>query len=326
MVRLRRVSVQDPGWTRCRAGRGFIYLAAGGVRLPDADRRRIRDLAIPPAWKDVWICSLANGHLQAVGTDSAGRRQYLYHPDWRTRRDAEKFERMVGLGRELPRMRKRMARDLRDVEMTLSRACALAVRLLDLGYFRIGNDVYTDEHGSFGLTTLERRHVRVSGEIATFEFEGKSGVQHVVTIDDEACLAAIGALRRRRGGSEERLAFKDGRRWHRLEATVVNDYVRDLSAMEVTAKDFRTWHANVLAALALAQSQEAGDSKASRKRAVRAAIAEVAEYLGNTSAVARRSYVDPRVLDLYEQGQVISVRAGASQGQVERALLALLEE
>lgn len=324
MARLRRVSPNDPGWTRRRAGRGFVYLDEAGDRLPDDDAQRIRDLAVPPAWQDVWICPVVNGHLQAVGTDAAGRRQYLYHPDWRARRDAEKFERATSLGRVLPRMRRAMARHLRDDGMSESRACAVAVRLLDLGYFRIGNDFYTDEHGSFGLTTLERRHVRVSGDVATFEFVGKSGVEHVVTIDDARCVAAIKALRSRRGGPEELMAFKQGRRWHRLDPATVNDYVREVAGVEVTAKDFRTWHATVLAAEALAQSPEPGESKASRKRAVRAAMEEVAEYLGNTPTVARTSYVDPRVLDLYEQGEVIGTGPSASHAAVEKEVLLLL--
>ncbi|KRF10358.1 DNA topoisomerase IB [Nocardioides sp. Soil796] len=323
-MRLRRVSPHDPGWSRRRAGRGFVYLDEVGERLPDDDAQRIRDLAVPPAWQDVWICPVVNGHLQAVGTDAAGRRQYLYHPDWRIRRDAEKFERTTSLGRALPRMRRAVSRHLRDDEMSEARACAVAVRLLDLGYFRIGNDVYTDEYGSFGLTTLERRHVRLSGEVATFDFVGKSGVEHVVTIDDARCVAAIKALRARRGGPDELMAFKHGRRWHRLEPATINDYVRAVSGVEVTAKDFRTWHATVLAAVALAQSPEPGESKASRKRAVRAAMEEVAEYLGNTPTVARTSYVDPRVLDLYEQGEVIGTSRSASQSAVEKAVLLLL--
>src|SRR4051794_26589206 len=248
MVRMRRVSPEDPGWTRRRAGRGFVLLDGSGARLPDEATERIRALAIPPAWKDVWICPLENGHLQAVGTDAAGRRQYLYHPEWRARRDAEKFDRVLSLGRVLPRVRQRTARDLDGVEMTDARAASLAVRLLDLGLFRIGSDAYADENGGFGLTTLERRHVRRRDGAFVFSFTGKSGIDHVITIDDPASVAALTDLRRRRGGFDEVLAFKQGRRWRRLTAEMVNEYVREVSGLEVSAKDFRTWHATVLAA------------------------------------------------------------------------------
>lgn len=325
MVRLRHVSSHDPGWTRRRAGRGFVYLDGTGERLPDSDAQRVRDLAIPPAWQDVWICPVANGHLQAIGTGAAGRRQYLYHQDWRTRRDREKFERAASLGRVLPSMRRAMARDLDAVGMSEERSCALAVRLLDIGCFRIGNDIYTDKYGSFGLTTLKRCHVRVSSDIATFEFVGKSGVNHSVVIDDAACVRAIKVLRARRGGPDALLAFKRRGRWQGLDPATINDYVRELSGAEVSAKDFRTWHATVLAAQSLAKTRESGVTKASRLRALRAAMEEVAEYLGNTPAVARSSYVDPRVLDRYEQGEVISPRT-TSQTALGKAVLALLDQ
>ena len=159
----------QPGWTRRRAGKGFVYLDEHGDRLPEEDAQRVRDLVIPPAWQDVWVTPYANGHLQAVGTDDAGRRQYLYHPPWRDRRDAEKFDRMLGFGKALARARERVLVDLGREGMPLERACAAAVRLLDLGYFRIGNDVYADENGSFGLTTLERRHVRRHQDALVFD-------------------------------------------------------------------------------------------------------------------------------------------------------------
>lgn len=329
MVRLRQSSPEDPGWTRRRAGRGFVHLDGSGERLSDDKTERIRVLAIPPAWEDVWICPHTNGHLQAVGTDEAGRRQYLYHAEWRVRRDREKYDRALRLGRVLPRVRTRTRRHLAGSDMTASRACALAVRLLDLGYFRIGSDAYTDEHGSFGLTTLERRHVRKVGGTYVFTFVGKSGVEHVIRIDDPASVRAISDLRRRKGGFEEILAFKDGQRWHRLTADLVNDYVRDVSGLEVTAKDFRTWHATVLAALALADQGEPGASRAAVRRQQVEAMKEVADYLGNTPAMARTSYVDPRVLEHHEQGRTIRVptgRAGSVRWQeaAERSVARLL--
>lgn len=329
MVRLRQSSPEDPGWTRRRAGRGFVHVNGSGERLSDEETERVRALAIPPAWEDVWICPHPNGHLQAVGTDEAGRRQYLYHRDWRVARDREKFDRTLRLGRVLPRVRTRTRRDLAGSEMTVSRASALAVRLLDLGYFRIGSDAYTDEHGSFGLTTLERRHVRKVGNTFIFRFVGKSGVDHVIRIDDPASVRAISDLRRRRGGFEEILAFKEGRRWHRLTPDLVNDYVRDVSGLEVTAKDFRTWHATVLAALALADQGKPGASRAAVRRQQVEAMKEVADYLGNTPAMARTSYVDPRVLEHHEQGRTIRLpreRAGSLRWQeaAERSVVRLL--
>ncbi|MBC7274925.1 DNA topoisomerase IB [Nocardioides sp.] len=336
MVRLRRVSAEEPGWTRRRAGRGFVYLDESGTRLPDDAIERVRALAIPPAWEDVWICPRENGHLQAVGTDEAGRRQYLYHPDWRAKRDQEKFDRVLELGAVLPRVRRRTERDLATTGMNLDRASALALRLLDLGCFRIGSDAYADDNGGFGLTTLGRRHVRRRGDSYVFDFTGKSGVHHTITIDDPLSVEAVAQLRRRHAGFEEILAYQQGRRWQRLTPALVNDYMREVSGLEVSAKDFRTWHATVLAALALSEDPEAAKratptAKSRRKQQV-AAIKEVAEYLGNTPAVARSSYVDPRVLELHEQGRTIQVRRGASddpqarQAAAERAVLRLLAQ
>ena len=334
MARLRRSSPDDPGWTRRRAGSGFTYLDQDGARLPAEDVDRVKGLVIPPAWQDVWICPWPNGHLQAVGTDDAGRRQYLYHPDWRLQRDAAKHARVLDFGRVLSRARERVLVDLGTEGMSRDRACAVAVRLLDLGYFRIGNDVYADENGSFGLTTLQRRHVRKQGPTLVFCFTGKSGIEHSVTIDDRATVAAMEVMRKRRGPPEEELlAWKERGRWHDLDAGHVNEYVRGATGMEATAKDFRTWHATVIAAAALASSDEPGETKASRKRAVSGAMKEVAEFLGNTPALARSSYVDPRVVDAYEEGRTIAgaVRRKAAtpaerQTNLERAVLRLLKE
>ena len=184
MARLRRVSPTMRGWTRRRVGKGFTYRDAEGRPLAAEDVARIRSLAIPPAWKDVWICPLANGHIQAVGTDDAGRRQYLYHPDWRVKRDKQKFDRVLTAAAHLPRARRQVAKDLAAAGMPRERAAAVAVRLLDVGYFRIGSDAYADANGSFGLTTLERQHVRRSRAGLRFCFVGKSGVEHCIDIDD----------------------------------------------------------------------------------------------------------------------------------------------
>jgi len=330
--RLRRVSPREPGWTRRRAGRGFVYLDENGNRLPEEDVARIRSLAIPPAWTDVWICRRPNGHLQALGVDAAGRRQYLYHPDWRARQDELKFARVTRAARRLPAMRAAVLEDLSVDEMTRSKACAAAVRLLDLGCFRIGSDAYANGD-SFGLTTLERRHVRRVGPKLVFEFTGKSGIDHRIEVDDEPSRQAIDTMRRRRDGSPRLLAYRDGRRWVELDAATVNDYLRERTGEDMTAKDFRTWHATVLAAAALAESDEPGDTKASRRRAVKSAMVEVSDFLGNTPTIARSSYVDPRVIDLYEDGVTI---AGAvtrkhrdpdvRQAALERAVRRLLAE
>ena len=331
MPRLRTVSPSTKGLTRRRAGRGFVYLDHDGVRVTDADvLDRIRSLAIPPAWKDVWICPFPNGHIQAVGTDDAGRRQYLYHQQWRIKRDKMKFDRVLRAAEKLPAVRRAITRDLGLEGMPLERADAVAVRLLDLGYFRIGSDVYADTNGSFGLTTLERRHVRKQRDRLLFKFTGKSGIEHSIEIDDPEVLVALDSLRRRRGGTERLLAYQERRRWRDLDSSAVNTYLNGLLE-EITAKDFRTWHATVLAAAALAASAEPGNTKASQRRAVRAAVEEVAQYLGNTPTIAKNSYIDPRVIDLYENGTTIDPtiltrhRSPATrQRALEKAVLEML--
>jgi DNA topoisomerase-1 len=295
--------------------------------------QRVKDLVSRPAWEDVWISPDETGPLLAVGTEDAGRRQYLYHPQWRARRDAEKFDRMLEFGRALSRTRRLVVADLGHEGMPLPRACAVAVRVLDLGYFRIGNDVYADTNGSFGLTTMRREHVTKRGGTLTFRFVGKSGIEHSIAIDDVSTIAALDVMRRRRGGGDRLLAWKDGKRWRDLDSAQVNDYVREATGIEATAKDFRTWHATVLAAVALAETDEPGETKASRKRAVSGAMKEVAEFLGNTPALARSAYVDPRVIEAYESGSTITHAARRSfktsderQAALERATLRLLRE
>ena len=317
MARLRRTSPSQPGWTRRRAGRGFVYLDAGGDRLPEAEVERIRALVIPPAWREVWICPDERGHLQAVGIDDAGRKQYLYHPDWRAHRDRAKFERVRRLGEALPRARRRVEADLALEGVPLERACAAATRLLDLGCFRIGNDVYADENGGFGLTSLERRHVRRRGDALVFDFVGKSGVEHHVEIADAEAVRVIEEMRRRRGDTGL-LAFRDGRGWRRVTPQLVNEYLREVTGLDVTAKDFRTWHATVVAAASLAETGPAPTGTA-RARAVRRAMAAAAELLGNSPALARSAYVDPAVIDAYEDGRTI-----ARRGSAERQTLRLV--
>ncbi len=332
MARLRTVSPNSKGWTRRRAGRGFVYLDDTGARLCDEDADRVRSLVIPPAWEDVWVCPQANGHIQAVGVDAAGRRQYLYHPDWRVKRDQMKFDRVAEVARKLPRVRATILEHIALDGMPAERAIATAVRLLDLGYFRIGSDAYADTNGSFGLTTLEKRHVRRQRDRLLFKFTGKSGIEHEIEIEDPLAVDAVETMRRRRGGGDRLLAYKDVRLWTPMDAAMVNDYLRESTGAEITAKDFRTWHATVLAAAALAASEEPGDTKASRKRAVVGAMKEVATYLGNTPTIARNSYVDPRVIDLYEDGVTIETAVKRSydspddqQLAIERAVSRMLD-
>jgi DNA topoisomerase IB len=330
MPRLRRVSPSSPGWTRRRSGRGFRYLDEHGEPLTEEQADRVRSLVIPPAWRDVWICPVPNGHLQATGVDAAGRRQYLYHPHWRELRDKLKFDRVATAALRLTDARAQVASDLARDGMPVERAAATAVRLLDLGYFRIGNDYYADANGSFGLTTLERRHVRRHGDGLAFRFVGKSGIEHHVLIGDPAVIEALRVMRRRPGG-ERLLAWRNGSGWVDLASGTVNAYLAELFGGDITAKDFRTWHATVIAAEALALSAEPGTSAASRKRAVTAAVGEVATYLGNTPTVAKSAYIDPRIVDEYEAGGTIAAAASRSyrtpearQAALEKAVLELL--
>ncbi|HJE51576.1 MAG TPA: DNA topoisomerase IB [Tessaracoccus flavescens] len=331
MARLRRVSARQPGFARVKRGTGFSYVDADGDVLPKDEVERIKSLAIPPAWTDVWVCPYPNGHLQAVGTDDAGRRQYLYHPDWRKRRDRSKFERVTQAAEMLPTARRRITKDLRLDGMPLERAAATAVRLLDVGYFRIGNDAYTDAHGSFGLTTLERQHVRSRRGELVFSFVGKSGISHTIAVDDKDAIASLDVMRKRRADGDRLLAYRDGSTWRDLSSADVNAYLSDLFGGNLTAKDFRTWHATVIAAEVLATTDEPGDSGASRKRAIKQATTEVAAYLGNTPTIARNSYIDPRILDAYESGSTIGEAATkryssaqARQTGLEAGVLSLL--
>jgi DNA topoisomerase IB len=307
------------GWTRVRHGRGFRYLDQDGVALEEIDVARCKELVIPPAWRNVWICPVANGHLQAVGTDDAGRRQYLYHPAWRERRDAEKFVHMEGFAASLIAARD-AARDEVQDEPTLGSVSALAFGLLDLGIFRVGSDRYTDENGSYGLTTIEKQHVRRDGETLVFAYVAKSGQDLEVTLRDERLISALEPLRRRRTGGDVLLAYRGADGWTTLGAGGVNDYVKEVLGEEYSAKDFRTWRGTVIAAAALSSSD--ASTKTARKKSVAAAMREVSEHLGNTPAVARSSYVDPRVVDLFEDGVVVAGghRAVAPGEPVSRTL------
>jgi DNA topoisomerase I len=307
-VRLRRADCSGPGIRRRRRGRGFSYVDDEGNRIDDPEvLERIAALAIPPAWEDVWICPYPHGHLQATGTDAAGRKQYLYHDAWRTRRDGEKFDAMVRFARALPKLRRRVDRDLADCA-TLDRACVLAaaVRLLEVGFFRIGSEEYAAENDSYGLATLRKEHVTVEPDgVMVFDFPSKSGQRHRQGILDERLAGIVAALKRRRSGSDGLLAYKERGRWHDVRSEDINAYLKAATGGDFSAKDFRTWNATALAAVALAVSGASATTRTARTRAVKRAIEEVAGYLGNTPAVCRASYIDPRVLDAFDAGLTI---------------------
>jgi DNA topoisomerase I len=336
-VRLRRSDPSRPGITRRGRGRGFEYFAPSGAKITDpAEVSRLRALAIPPAWRDVWICPDPNGHLQATGTDVAGRRQYRYHDVWRQRRDATKFDHMLVFARRLPQLRGYCV-DLLEHRDGLDRArvLACAVRLLDHGFFRIGTERPVDDDDSVGLTTMRKEHVTIrERSLVEFDYLAKGGKRTIRQLADPAVVDIVGRLRRRRGGGRDLLAYRapDGR-WTSVTATDVNEVIKLHCGEDSSSKDFRTWNATVLAAVALAVSGAAGPSK---KRAVRRACQEVAHYLGNTPAVTRASYIDPRVFDRFETGWTIGgalhtigdaqFGVPAHQGEIERAVLDLLNE
>ncbi|HTX32907.1 MAG TPA: DNA topoisomerase IB [Solirubrobacteraceae bacterium] len=310
--RLRRSDCSGPGLRRVKRGRGFGYLDENGGRIKDtALLERVRSLAIPPAWQDVWICRDELGHLQATGIDAAGRKQYLYHPRWREHRDRQKFRRMEDFGRLLPRLRKRIASHLRAGDLERPQVLACAVRLLDVGMFRIGSEQYADDDGGIGLATIRKEHVTVHRDEAVFSYPAKSGVQRAQAIYDPASLSVVRALKRRRSGGPELLAYRNGRRWHPLRSEDINEYLKHELGEEFSAKDFRTWNATVMAAVSLATDGRGADSKTARKRAMDRSVRAVAALLGNTPAVARRSYIDPRVFDRYQSGWTIA-------GELER--------
>jgi DNA topoisomerase IB len=338
MARLRRVDCSRPGIRRLRRGRGFTYADEHGNRVTDDETlERIRKLAIPPAWEDVWICPLANGHIQAVGTDARGRKQYRYHDDWRLRRDREKFDQMLDFGRALPRLRRRVAKQVQGTEPTRERVLAGAVRLLDRGFFRIGGEPYAEENNSYGLATMLRRHVRLEPRnVLVFDYPAKSGKRRLQSVVDPDVHRLVAELKSRRGGSEELLAYKNGRRWHDVRSADINEHVKALTGGDFSAKDFRTWNATVLAAVEVARAEAGATSRTARQRVIKQAVESVASYLGNTPAVARASYIDPRVFDCFDADVTI---AGALSGdgepdlddptilrRIERAVLDLLSD
>jgi DNA topoisomerase IB len=322
---LRRSDLTGPGYGRRRRGRGVSYLDQDGRPISDRDElARLRALVIPPAWRDVWISPHHNGHIQATGVDAAGRKQYLYHPLWRARRDRAKFDHILEVAGRLPVLRGRIEADLSGDGLGRERVLSTVARLLDLGVFRVGSDQYAaGDDPTFGVATLRPEHVRARQGVLIFEFPAKGGIERVQHIEDDDCCAVLRDLRRRRRDAERLFGYRDGRTWRDVRSDEINDYLREASGGEMTAKDFRTWHATVLAATCLAGCGPQRSTRA-RRRAVADVMREVAGMLGNTPAVARASYVDPRVVDLYHDDTVVEVAFGASREDAERAVLDLL--
>jgi DNA topoisomerase I len=337
------VDVNGAGLTRRRRGRGFSYHHPDGSPVTDpVTLDRIRALAIPPAWRDVWICPRPNGHIQAVGTDDAGRRQYRYHDQWRIARDAEKHDRVLRLAARLPRLRREVTEQLVSPGLGRERVLATALRMLDIGMFRIGREEYAprdeDDDGTFGLSTLRREHVCVRRGTVLVEYLGKGGIQQSVAIRDELLCRAVASLLRRRDEAPELFVYRDAKAWRPMRADEVNLRIKELVGNEFTAKDLRTWNATVLAAAALGERANAGapKSQTGRRKAVVAAVREVAEMLGNTPTVARKSYIDPRVIECFSQGVTVEAalrRAGSADLSddrarhiIERAVLRMLRD
>ena len=296
---------EDAGIRRVRIGSGFRYVRADGSPASPEDRERIHSLVIPPAWTDVWISAEPDGHIQAVGTDDAGRRQYLYHPRWRERRDKGKFARALRLAEALPGARRRVTSSLRTEGLGRERVLAASFRLLDQGAPRIGSARYLERHGSRGLTTLHRRDASVEASVVSFAFPGKSGKRQLLEIDDAELAGAIELLAAGRPRSPLLAWQRNGRRVP-LTPAEVNAYVRSLTGGRFTAKDFRTLRGTILAAEALARIGTV-DTKTDLKRAEVLAVRATAEALGNTPAVARGSYIDPRVFARYRDGHLLDL-------------------
>ena len=304
MPRLRRSNSSGAGLRRVPSGKGFSYKDHNGVAITDKElRARIEHLAIPPAWTDVWIAPYANGHIQATGVDSAGRRQYIYHPTWREQKDRIKFDRALALAESLPTARRKVTVDLRSAEPTKERALAAGFRMLDTGSLRVGSERYAESNGSHGLATLLCSHATVKGNTVMLNFPAKSGQEWESDITD-ADLAAVVRSLKRRGGNARLLAYRENRRWHPVSAPDINQYVKAATGGDFTAKDFRTLHGTVAAAVSLAKHGPEPKVTA-RQKALAQAMRDAAAVLGNTPAIAKSSYVDPRVVDHYAHGTTI---------------------
>jgi len=322
---LRYSSDARPGITRHRVGKGFSYRRPDGDRVKDRTvLRRIRSLAIPPAWTDVWICTDPAGHLQATGRDARGRKQYRYHPAWTRGRDDLKFERLLDVARVLPRIRERCDADLARPGLSREKVLAAVVRLLELTLIRVGNEEYARLNRSFGLTTLKRRHAKVEGSAIRFRFAGKSGKRHEVGLRDRR-LAAIVRRCQDLPGQELFAYIGDDGVPHDISSDDVNEYLREISGIDMTAKDFRTWAGTVLAYRALRALAPVESGRAAKKNVVEA-VRLTADQLGNTPAVARRSYVHPAILEAYMEGTIGGALLEAAEEQPDPPPVATSDE
>jgi DNA topoisomerase I len=328
-MRLRRSDPARPGLVRRRCGRGWRYLDADGAAVDAEVRARIEALVIPPAWRDVWICPDHNGHIQAVGTDDAGRRQYLYHEQWREKRDSEKHDRVLQLVERLPEFRAAVHTDLDGRGLTCARVHAGALRMLDRGVFRTGGEEYADENGSRGVATLLRDDVAISRGDLVFCFTAKGGIERRLRMRDPELVPLVRSLQRAKYDTDRLLIYRDkARQWREVHADSINARFKELAGDEFTVKDLRTWNATVVAAVAFAK-MDRPTSQRGRKRVEAAVLDEVAEQLGNTRAVARRSYVDPRVLSAFDRGRTIELSTldtndEALRARIEKEVLDLL--
>ncbi|MGB8170260.1 MAG: DNA topoisomerase IB [Chthoniobacteraceae bacterium] len=323
---LHYVSDARPGITRqSRGKKGFAYRAPGGSAVRDPETlRRIRGLAIPPAWTKVWICPSANGHLQAVGRDARGRKQYRYHPRWREVRDESKYSRVLAFGERLPRIRRRVAADLRRRGLSREKVLATVVKLLETTLIRVGNDEYAQQNGSYGLTTLHNRHATVRGSQITFEFKGKSGKPHRIDVRDPRLAKLVRRCQELPGQDLFGYVEEDGT-VRDVTSEEVNAYLREIAGAEFSAKDFRTWAGTILAAIALREFEEFGSQREAKRNVVQA-VEAVAKMLGNTAAVCRRCYIHPAILDGYLSGQTIATLQQSSEQRLRGSLAKLKAE
>ncbi|WGM30357.1 DNA topoisomerase IB [Brevundimonas sp. NIBR11] len=313
-----------PGLTRVKAGKGFSIRDAHGKVVKDAKvLDRIRMLAIPPAWTDVWICPQATGHIQATGRDVKGRKQYRYHNDWSTHRSGNKFDKMSAFAKALPRLRARVEADLGKRGVTRDKVLATAVRLLEITLIRVGNAQYAKQNRSYGLTTLHKRHLDIDGAALSFSFRGKSGVDHKVNVRDRRLATVVRSLRELPGQHLFKYRDADGDLCP-ITSDDVNAYIRDAMGEQFSAKDFRTWAGTVSAARAL-RDMEAPTSPTDAKRKITVCVKAVAGLLGNTPTVCRSSYVHPAVFELYESGKIGEVLPGSDTKGFEPALIKVLK-
>lgn len=317
---LRYVNDDDPGISRRPAGKDFHYFDADGRRISDGPTiARIKRLAIPPAWTDVWICPHQNGHIQATGRDARRRKQYRYHPDWRAVRDENKYERMIAFGRALPRIRRRVARDLRRQGLGREKVLATMVRLLETTLVRVGNEEYARANGSIGLSTMRDRHVKVrSGGTLRFQFKGKSGKRHDIELNDPSLAKIVRRVQDLPGQELFQYLDEEGQR-QKVGSEDVNNYLREIAGREFSAKDFRTWAGTVLAAIALRQFQRFTTKTEAKKNLV-AAIERVAERLGNTPSVCRKCYIHPVVLSSYLDGTTVDLILKKTEDMLDHGL------